>query len=50
MSGTILGTTVWYIYLDIQKEHMPEARKDEILSYLMVWYLGSVLYIYLDLY
>ena len=40
-SGTILGTTVEYIYLDIQKEHMPKAHKDKILD--------SVLSIYLDL-
>ena len=38
------------IYWDIQKEHIPEFQKYEMISDLMLWHLGAVLARYLELY
>ena len=38
------------IYVNIYKEHMPQARNGEMIAYLIVWHLGYVLAKYLDLY
>ena len=38
------------IYLDIQKEHMSEYQKGEMIADFMVWHLRAMLVKYLDLY